>query len=211
MIRLRFAVLAGMLLAAAPAHAQFPSSYTGAAVLPVNGHFFGAYVPITSNSIGALGQLRLSFLPSVDFGFQGGLSRLDRSAGSKTLVRLGTDVKFQLVAPDESRPIAMSIGAGLGVFAGDDYNLLSIGPNFLVSRSWRKGQPGEFSPYAGVGLAFTTINAGRLDDNDFAMPIRGGAEIGITAAARLVFEVGTRLGSDFGDDTEFTLGTNLPF
>lgn len=211
MIRTCFALLAGLLVAATPAQAQFPATYTGAAVLPVNGHVFGAYVPITSNSIGAIAQLRLSFLPAVDFGFQGGISRLDRSAGSRTLVRLGTDVKFQVLPPDDANPVAISIGAGLGVFAGDDYNLLALGPNFVVSRSWRRGEPGEFTPYAGVGLAFSTINAGSFDDNDFAMPVRAGAELGITAAARLVFEISHRLGSDFGDDTEFTLGANLPF
>jgi len=210
-IRLRSVFVAGLLLMAGNAHAQFPAPYTGATVLPVDGHFFGAYVPVTSNSVGALAQLRLSFLPAVDFGFQGGLSRLDRSAGSKTLVRLGTDVKFQLVAADESRPTAMALGAGLGVFAGDDYNVLSLGPNFVISRSWRTGQAGEFSPYAGVGLALTTINAGTFDDNDFSMPLRVGAELGISPAARLVFEISNRIGSDFGDDTEFTLGANLPF
>lgn len=211
MIRLRLCLAAGLLVLAGAAHAQLPATYTGAAVLPVDGHVFGAYVPITSNSIGAVGQLRLSFLPGVDFGFQGGLSRLDRSAGSKTLVRMGTDVKFQLAAPSEGRPVAMAIDAGIGIFAGDDYNVLSIGPSFIVSRSWRSGQSGEFSPYAGIGLAITTINAGSFDDNDFAMPIRVGAEFGITPAARLVFEIATRIGSDFGDDTEFTLGANLPF
>lgn len=211
MIRLRFALATGLLVLAGNAHAQLPAPYTGAVVLPVDGHVFGAYVPLTSNSIGALAQLRLSFLPGVDFGFQGGLSRLDRSAGSKTLVRMGTDVKFEMVAPSETRPIAMALGAGIGVFAGDNYNVLSLGPNFVVSRSWKSGQAGELSPYAGLGLAFTTINASNVDNNDFSMPIRVGTELGITSVARLVFEIATRIGSDFGDDTEFTLGANLPF
>ncbi|MEO5619220.1 MAG: hypothetical protein ABIS67_15730 [Candidatus Eisenbacteria bacterium] len=211
MIRLSCALAAGLMVLAGNAYAQLPATYTGAVVLPVDGHVFGAYLPLSSNAIGAVAQLRLSFLPGVDFGFQGGLSKLDRSAGSRTLVRMGTDLKFQLVTPSETRPIAMALGGGIGVFSGDDYNVLSVGPSFVASRSWRGGQSGEFSPYAGLGLALTTINAGSLDDNDFSMPIRLGAELGITPSARLVFEIASRIGSDFGDDTEFTMGANLPF
>lgn len=211
MIRFCLAVTAGLLLAAGSAQAQFPSNYSGAAVLAVDAHAFGAYVPITSNSIGAITQLRLSFLPGVDFGFQGGLSRLDRKSGSKTLLRLGTDVKFQLVHADESRPIDMSIGAGLGVFAGDNYNTLSLGPNFIASRSWRRGAAGELTPYAGVGLAVTTINAGTSNGNDVSVPVRVGCELGITSAARLVAEFTHRLSSTFGEATDFVLGVNLPF
>ena len=120
MIRLRFGLALGALLAAGSAHAQLPSTYTGAAVLPVNGHVFGAYVPITSNSIGAVAQLRLSFLSGVDFGFQGGLTRLDRSAGEKTLLRVGGDVKFLVSPATPERPLAMALGGALGISAGDE-------------------------------------------------------------------------------------------
>lgn len=211
MFRTRLLLAAGLLLAATTAHAQLPSPYTGAKVLNVNEHVFGAYVPISSNAVGALSQLRLSFLPSVDFGFQGGLIRLDRSAGSKTLVRVGADVRFAVAQATGARPLDMALGAGLGITAGDNYNLLTVGPAFVVSRSWRPGEPGGFTPYAGVGLALTTINAGPTDDNDFSVPLRVGAELGVTAAARLVGELSTRVGSDFGDKTDFTLGLNLPF
>lgn len=210
MNRIRLAVIAALLFAASAAHAQLPSTYSGAAVLPVNTHVFGAYVPLSSNAVGALAQLRLSFLPGVDFGFQGGLSRLDRSAGSKTLIRLGTDVKVVLSHASDARPLDMAIGGGLGVFAGDNYNLLSIGPTFVVSRTWQSGST-SFTPYAGAGLAITTINVGNVNDNDFAIPLRFGAELGISQAARLVGEFTTKVGSDFGDDSEFALGVNLPF
>lgn len=210
MNRIRLAVIAAVLFAAPAAHAQLPSTYSGAAVLPVNTHVFGAYVPLSSNAVGALAQLRLSFLPGVDFGFQGGLSRLDRSAGSKTLIRLGTDLKVAIAHADAQRPLDMAVGGGLGIFAGDDYNLLSIGPTFTVSRTWQSGQT-SFTPYAGAGLAITTINVGDFNDNDFSLPIRFGAELGISQAARLVGEFTTRISSDFGDDSEFVLGVNLPF
>lgn len=211
MTRLHLAVAATLLLAAGPAHAQLPSTYTGATVIPVNQHVFGGYVPISSNAVGALAQLRLSFLPNVDFGFQGGISRLDRSAGEKTLLRLGTDVKFVISPASEAQPIAMALGGALGISAGDDYNLLSIGPTFVASRTFRPGQPGELTPYAGIGLAISTFNAGPIDDNDLSVPLRFGAELGLSAAAKLVAEFVTRMGSDFGDKTELAIGANVPF
>ena len=210
MNRIRIAVIAAVLFAAPAAHAQLPSTYSGANVLPVNTHVFGAYVPLSSNAVGALAQLRLSFLPGVDFGFQGGLSRLDRSAGSKTLIRLGTDVKIALAHASEARPLDMSIGGALGIFAGDNYNLLSIGPTFTVSRTWQSGST-SFTPYAGAGLSITTINVGDRNDNDFSLPLRFGAELGISPAARLVGEYTVKVSSDIGDDGEFVLGVNLPF
>lgn len=210
MNRIRFAVIAALLFAAPAAHAQLPSPYSGATVLPVNTRVFGAYVPLSSNAVGALAQLRLSFLPGVDFGFQGGLSRLDRSAGSKTLIRMGTDVKVMIAHASDSRPLDMAIGGALGIFAGDNYNLLSVGPTFVVSRTWQSGST-SFTPYAGAGLSITTINVANVNENDFAVPLRFGAELGITPAARLVGEFTTRVGSDFGDDSEFALGVNLPF
>ena len=212
MIRIRFALAAALLLAiaAAPARAQLPSTYAGATILPVNARVFGAYVPISSNAVGALAQLRLSFLPGVDFGFQGGLSRLDRSAGSRTLIRLGTDVKFAIAHAGEGRSVDMALGGALGVLAGDNYNVLSIGPTFTVSRTWQSGS-GSFTPFAGAGLAISTISAGNVNNNDFSIPLRFGAELGISSAARLVGEFTRRIGSDFGDDSEFALGVNLPF
>jgi len=212
-MRIRPALAATFLLvlaSAGRAHAQLPSTYTGATVLPVETHVFGAYVPISSNAVGALAQLRLSFLPGVDFGFQGGLMRLDRSAGSRTLIRLGTDVKFAIAHATDGRPVDMALGGTLGVLAGDNYNTLSIGPTFTVSRTWQSGS-GSFTPFAGAGLAITTINVGNRNDNDFSIPVRFGAELGISSAARLVGEFSERIGADFGDHSEFVLGANLPF
>lgn len=212
MIRNRLALFAPLLLvlAAGPARAQLPSSYAGATVLPVNSHVFGGYVPISSNAVGALAQLRLSFLQGIDFGFQGGLMRLDRSAGSRTLIRLGTDVKFAIAHAGDARPVDMALGGSLGVLAGDNYNVLSVGPTFTVSRTWQSGSS-SFTPFAGAGLSISTINAGKVDNNDFSIPVRFGAELGISPAARLVAEFTQRIGSDFGDDSEFALGVNLPF
>lgn len=211
MTRLRLAALAVLMLAAGTAHAQLPSSYATATVLPVNAHVFGVYVPISSNAVGALAQLRLSFLPNVDFGFQGGISRLDRSAGERTLLRMGTDVRFVLSPATETQPYAMAVGGALGIFAGDDFNQLAIGPTFVVSRVVNPGYTPELTPYAGLGLAISSVNAGDVDDNDLYLPFRLGAELGLSPTARIVAEFSTKLGADFGDRNEWAIGANVPF
>src|SRR4029077_6858714 len=53
-----------------PAAAQVWGQYTSAETVPVNGHMFGGYLHASSNFLGLLAQLRLSFYPNVDFGFQ---------------------------------------------------------------------------------------------------------------------------------------------
>ncbi len=211
LIPIAFALTLVFVLAAGTASAQLPSTYAGATILPVNSRVFGAYVPLSSNAVGALAQLRLSFLPGVDFGFQGGLSRLDRNAGSKTLIRLGADVKFAIAHATEGRPLDMAIGGALGVLAGDNYNTLSVGPTFTVSRTLQSGSGASFTPFAGAALAITTVNVGNLNKSDFSLPVRFGAELGISPAARLVGEFTERIGVDFGDHSEFALGVNLPF
>lgn len=216
-IRFGAAVL-GALLLAAPARAQLPGTYSGAPTLAVNGHTFGAYVPLSRHSVGLLAQLRLSFFPGVDFGFQGGLDRLDRSSGSRTLVRLGTDVKVLVSSARPDFPYDFSLGGALGVMNGDHYGSLTLGPTAVMSRTWRAGQTGEIRPYAGLGLAFTSINDTRSapaiptsNRTDFWVPLRVGGEFAVSPLARLVGEMEIRLGQEAGDDIGFTVGANLPF
>lgn len=214
---IRFLVaLAGGLLVGAPARAQLPGTYTGAATLPVNGHCFGAYVPMSSHQVGLLSQLRLSFFPGVDFGFQGGLERLDHTAGSRTLVRLGTDVKVLTSKARPDFPYDLALGGALGVLNGDHYGALTLGPTGVMSRTWRAGQPGELTPYAGLGFAFTSINdtrtgSGTSSKTDFWVPLRLGGEIGLSTMARLVAEIEIRMGQEGGDDAGFVIGANVPF
>ena len=85
--------LAGMLLPAT-AGAQAFGQFTAAQTLPVNGHLAGGYIQSSSSQLGVLGQLRLSFYPGVDFGFQGGFSRHDYAGGDRTTLSLGTDLKY---------------------------------------------------------------------------------------------------------------------
>jgi hypothetical protein len=201
----------GACLIASTAHAQLPSPYAGARTLEVNQHVFGAYIPISAHAVGLLSQLRMSFYPGVDFGFQGGVSKLDRNTGNRTVVRLGTDVKVAVIKGTEQQPYDVSAGGALEVFTGDGYSLLSLGPNATISRTWKRGQPGEVSPYVGMGLAFSTLNTDAADETDFSVPLRIGSEYSISSMARIVAEMEFRLGQRTGDDVSFTAGVNLPF
>ena len=69
---LRNALLALFTLMPGLAWAQVFGQYTGANPLEPNQHLFGAYLHTSDSVLGAVGQLRLSFFPGIDFGFQGG-------------------------------------------------------------------------------------------------------------------------------------------
>ena len=110
------------------AHAQVFGQYTPAEILPVNARLGGAYVNFSEDVVGALGQLRLSFYPNVDFGFQGGLARLDLRTTTKTSLRLGADVRFGVAKATAGRPVDVAVGGGLGVETSDNYSVFRIGP-----------------------------------------------------------------------------------
>jgi hypothetical protein len=203
--------LVGAMMVAGTAEAQLPSNYSGAVPLAVNSRFLGVYVPLSSHTAGALAQLRLSFFPSVDFGFQGGLSRLDRNSGNRTLLRLGTDIKIAVAHATPGMPVDIALGGSLGVWNGDDYSLVAVGPTGVASHTWRRGQSGEFTAIGGLGLGFTTLNTRAFDHTDFYVPVRLGGELTVSPMARIVGEIEFRVGLDAGDDVGVTLGANLPF
>src|SRR5258705_6644118 len=66
--------VAALFCGSGAAFAQVPGQFTGAEILPVNAHMYGGYLVASNNVVGGLAQLRLSFYPGVDFGFQGGLA-----------------------------------------------------------------------------------------------------------------------------------------
>ena len=119
-------------LAARPAESQVFGQYTGAEVVPVNSHLFGGYVHASQDFLGLLAQLRLSFYSDVDFGFQGGLTRISLTGGDVTSLRVGADLKAH-VAHSSSGDLA--IGGALGIETGDHLHILTIGPTAVVSRS----------------------------------------------------------------------------
>src|SRR5206468_1647111 len=136
--------------------------YTGATVTPVNGHVFGAYVNASDHTLGALAQLRLSFYPRLDFGFHGGLSRLDPGGtfSSRTTLRVGTDLRYQLTSLSGAFPADLAIGASLGVEAADQFKVITVGPSAVLSRAVRDSSSGSrFVPYVGAALNFSSRDA----------------------------------------------------
>lgn len=196
----------------APAGAQIFGQFTSAETLPVNGHLFGGYLNASENVLGGLVQLRLSFYPGVDFGFNGGLSRLNTGGGSnRTILRVGGDVKFAVAKRSDSYPVDVAIGGALGVESGDDVNVLTLGPTAVASRAFAMGANGGFAPYAGLGLLFSHRDALGLKNSDFSLPIRLGAELRVSTELRIIAEVHLRLLDDFNDDVGFATGVNMPF
>jgi hypothetical protein len=213
----RFILIAPVLalaVFAADARAQVQGQYTGAEVLPAGTHLFGGYLDASSDVVGLMAQLRLSFYPGVDFGFQGGPARISQGGTSRGLLRLGTDLKVTAhhAAPGANYELAM--GGALGVETGDNYNLLSLGPSVVVSTRVRSGgaaSAGGFAPYAGAMLMFTNVDAGSRSETGFSVPLRLGAEFQASPAARVTAEAVLRIADKFRDHAAFNVGVNLPF
>lgn len=203
-------IVAG-LACAAPAGAQVFGQYTPAEVLAVNAREFGAYVDFSENTAGLLAQLRLSFYPNVDFGFQGGLSRFDLGSSTKTTLRLGSDLRFGVLKAGERSPVDVAVGGALGVETTDNYTSIRLGPSVVASRSFPLSGDGAIVPYAGAMLGFTNTSSRGDSDTDFSVPLRLGAELRAIPGVRITAELQLRLGDDFDDDTAFSAGVNLPF
>jgi hypothetical protein len=206
------ALLIAAIAVAAPARAQVYGQFTGAATLPVNGHQFGGYINASQNVLGGLAQLRLSFYPDVDFGFQGGLTRFDRGAAGSdlTTLRLGTDVRWQLKHQGATSPVDATVGAALAVETGDDFKVVTLGPTFVVSRPVG-GEAGALTPYAGLGLLFVSHDAFGIRDNDLSVPLRLGLDARVAPDFRIIAEMQLFISDRYNDDVGFSTGVNLPF
>ena len=212
MKKLLFVALFVAGLAPAPAvHAQVFGQYAPAEVLPVNARLGGAYVNFSENVVGALGQLRLSFYPNVDFGFQGGLARLDLGATTKTSLRLGTDVRFGVTKANAGSPVDIAVGGGLGVETSDNYSVLKLGPSIVASRTFPFSGNSSVAPYAGAMLCFSSVDVGNRNETDFSAPLRLGAELRAIPGMRITAEFQLHLAADFGDHTALSVGVNFPF
>jgi hypothetical protein len=208
--RLLLLVLLAASLAPA-AHAQVFGQYTPAEILPVNGRLGGAYVNFSRDVVGALGQLRLSFYPNVDFGFQGGLARLDLGRTSKTSLRLGADVRFGVAKAAAGRPVDIAVGAGLGVETSDKYSVFKVGPSVVASHTFPFSSRSSVAPYAGAMLCFTSWDVDPVSGTDLSVPVRLGAELRAIPGMRITAEFQLRLGDDLDDRTAFSAGINFPF
>lgn len=203
------ALAAGMLLANG-AGAQVFGQYAGAQPLGVNARLFGAYGSFTKSESELLAQLRLSFYPNVDFGFQGGLSRVSVQDRSRTAVKIGGDFKALVTKRGAAAPIDLSLGAAIGISSAEDFTLLSVGPSVVLSRTFGSGGA-SVTPYAGALLLFTRSDLDNANDTDVSLPMRFGAEYAPNADLRLVLELQVAASDQVNDDLKLTLGANFPF
>ena len=183
----------------------------GRPILAPNSHLFGGYLDVSNNVVGLMAQLRLSFYPGIDFGFQGGPSRIDIGTSTAGTVRLGGDLKVAVHHASAQSPFDAAVGGCLGVETGDNFSLLSLGPTFVISHTFRSGQTGGATPYASTSLLFTNVDVGSLNETDFSVPIRLGTEFLAAPGLSIVAEVQLRVGDDFRDKTVFSIGVNSPF
>ena len=203
-------VLTAALVTAPPARAQVFGQYNGATMVPVNGQLFGGYVNASGHVIGGLVQLRLSFYPNLDFGFQGGLSRLDPGGplASRTTLRVGGDARWHISG---AAPTDLAVGANLGVETADNLKVLSLGPSVVASRTLGGSAGRGVVPYAGLAFLFSSHDAFGVQDSDVSLPLRLGVEARLSPDLRLVAELQLFIADRYNDDVGFSAGVNLPF
>jgi hypothetical protein len=210
-VKILIPAIAAILVWSAPSSAQVFGQYTGADPLEPNQRSFGAYVHSSDNESGLLAQLRLSFYPGVDFGFQGGLVRRTVSLGDRTTLRLGGDLKIRVAQQGPDHPLAIAFGAALGVETGDQVNVVSLTPTVTVSRSFHASQNAALIPYARAGLGFSKLSIGDFSDSDFSLPLRFGSELRLSASLGIVAEIQVSVGDRLNDNLGLVGGVNLPF
>lgn len=194
-----------------PAWGQVWGQFGGAETIAPGGHQGGAYLLMSENATGLLGQLRLSFYRDIDFGFSGGFTRQDYGGGNRTTLRMGADLKIRVADALGRFPAKVALGGVLGVETGDEYSILTVGPTLVVSRAFAVGQGGSMTPFGRIGLAITTIDAGPLDDSDVSLPLHLGLEGRLNPTLGIVGELQLHLMDSINDDVGFALGVNLPF
>jgi hypothetical protein len=172
-------------------------------------HLMGAYISGDDNALGLLAQLRLSFYPNIDFGFQGGLNRIDAEGRDRTTVRMGGDVKFGLVHAGEASPVDVSMGAAIGVQTGDRYTVLSLGPSVQASRSFNLTGGSSVAPYLGMLLRFSSVDVAGASDTDFDLGLRLGGELRVSPDLGFLAEL--HFNDDSGADMGFLAGFNTAF
>ena len=203
-------VLAAALVCVPPAGAQVFGQFTSASLVPVNGHLFGAYFTASDHVMGGLAQLRLSFYPNIDFGFQGGLTRFDPGGpiSTRTTLRVGGDVRWHIAA---LAPNDMAVGAALGIETGDDVKVISVGPTVVASRTLGGAEGRNITPYAGLGILFASRDAFGIEDSDISVPLRAGLEARVNPGLKVMAELQLFIADRYNDDVGFSAGVNLPF
>lgn len=200
---------AGLLAAASPAPAQVHGALATARVVPINSRLGGAYLQFDKSSATLMGQLRLSFYPNLDFGFLGGLSRIDVDNNTRTSVRLGGDFRGQVATQSASFPLDISLGGSLGVETADELTILAVGPQVTVSRSLDLS--GRWIAYGGASLLLSRIEIARQSDTDTSFPVRLGIEYDPNPWLRLLSEAQLAVSDEVKDDFAITFGVLFPF
>lgn len=205
------AALAALTLAtcATPVHAQVHGAFSEATVVPVNARLGGAYLGFDKSSATLSGQLRLSFYPNLDFGFQGGLSRIDVHNNTRTSVRLGGDFRGQLAKQGEAFPLNVALGGAIGVESADNFTILSVGPQLTVSRAL--GSTGRWVGYANASLLISRFDVDNGSNNDTSLPLRFGMEFHPNPDLRLLAEAQLAVSDEVRDDMTITFGVLFPF
>jgi hypothetical protein len=207
------ALIVAALGAATSARAQVFGQFTTATTVPTNGHLLGGYINASPNVTGALAQLRLSFYPNVDFGFHGGLTRLDPGANAATLttLRLGVDFRWQAVHASQGSKVDVAVGGALGIETADRFKVVSVGPSVVASRDLGIGSSSGIAPYAGLAMLFSSRDTFGRQTSDLSVPLRLGMEARLTQELRIVTELQFFITDQYGDDVSFSAGVNLPF
>lgn len=194
---------------AMPAAAQIHGAFSEATIVPVNGRLGGAYLQFDASSATLQGQLRLSFYPKLDFGFNGGLSRIDFGGNTRTSVRLGGDFRGQVASQTENSPLTVTLGGAIGVESADDFTILSVGPQLVLSRTLDGA--GRWVGYGGAALLLSRYDINSQSDTDTSFPVRAGVEFRPNVDMRILLEGQLGVSDEIRDDMAFTLGVLFPF
>lgn len=202
-------MIATLLLAPTAAHAQVFGQWTSARVLDVNAHRFGGQVEFSKHAVGLLGDLRLSLYPDVDFGFQGGFTRLQLEGGNLATARLAADFRFQAMRASDTAPLDLAFGAFIGLESGDRIGRLVVGPSAVASRGITIRGAERAIPYLGVQARYTQFEFHGIQRDDFSMPLRVGCQFPVMQGLRVSGEAQIRLGDDIDDHDALGIGVEI--
>jgi hypothetical protein len=193
------------------ASAQVAGQLGNAVPLAVNQHVFGGFLAVAQHQAEGLGQLRMSFYPGLDFGFQGGLHRYDGGGASRTAVELGGDLRTSVARSNAGSPFDVSLGGAIQLSSADHRNVLGIGPTAAVSRTYTLDGGREWSPYFGAALLYSRTDAGGSNVTDMSLPLRAGVDFRPNADMRMVLELQLPVSDPGGAHPKIMLGANFPF
>ncbi len=204
------AILVVATLGAGSAHAQVFGQMGGARPLEMNGRRAGVVLQMGEQTLGLLGELRLSFYPGVDFGFQGGVSRVDVGIGRRSAIRLGADFRTRIAQSTPDMPLDLALGGAIGVETADEYTLMTVAPVLQVSRTFEfAGRPA--TPYGGISLLFSRLDVTGENQTDLGLGLALGASWEIQRDVHLLAELQPHFNDEFNDNFSALVGVQTAF